>query len=350
VQLLLAALRLALRLLAGNSKEISWKLLSSCVKLGNCIALTAAIGGGSFDSVAGIRLPVRNAELAQLQLLLLTVAVKTRCHEQQVPGSSSSSSSSRRRQQQQQLSLDVSRHRNLLQMLQELGLSDPQAAVAPWPAAVAAAVRPSCRTELFTENVLHFRSSSTVMLQYLQDPSAEHMVAWLGTVAQWEQANDVDNDELFAKYSEALRIAQPGVLMLLEAAHNLHRVDAAFAASAADAALPCTLSMMLRSRAMRNSRHISMSHSDSDGPGDCDSGSIGASDVTAAAAAAAAAAGEGAASAGGSVSLLRAPYSQPDPALDVAQLVKLVSGMRCRVSQAECVMLHSSNVLSCFTR
>jgi hypothetical protein len=278
---------------------------------------------------------MRSPELPQLQLLLLTIAVKTRCHEQRAPGRSSSSS---RRQQQQHLSLDVSRHRYLLEMLQEFGLSNPQAAVAPWSEAVAEAVMPTCYTKLFTTSVQQFRCSSTVMQQYLSNPAPEHMVGWLGTVEQWEQASDPQFKEHFARYSEVLRAAQPGALMLLEAAHNLHQIDTEFAASAAAAALACTLSVMLRSATMRDS-----SSSIGDGEGDNGNESTGPADVTAAAAAVAA--GEGAASAGGRVSVQRESHMQPDAAFNVAHLVKLVSGecavMVCRWIVQLCMHVHN---------
>jgi hypothetical protein len=104
-QLLLAAMRLALRLLAGGNKEVSCKLLRRCVMPAASVALMAVSRVGALEEPAALRL-LRSPEPPQLQLLLMTLAVKVRCNEQHVfgrlPSSSSSSSSSQRQQQQQQ--------------------------------------------------------------------------------------------------------------------------------------------------------------------------------------------------------------------------------------------------------
>jgi hypothetical protein len=86
---------------------------------------------------------VCSAPLHELQLLLLSLAVKAHFHEQQRAGSSgskrgcSSSSASVRRQQQRQQNLSAAQHPHLLAMLQACGLSSQQAAAAAaaWPPA-----------------------------------------------------------------------------------------------------------------------------------------------------------------------------------------------------------------------
>jgi hypothetical protein len=114
---------------------------------------------------AEVRL-LRSHQLPQLQLLLLTLALKLRCNEQHVPGGLSSSSSNRRQNQDQHVQLDSVRHKHLLAMLQEWGLSDQQAA-APLPEALVAASRLLVVPRIFTRLAEKLWCSTSVVQQYL---------------------------------------------------------------------------------------------------------------------------------------------------------------------------------------
>jgi hypothetical protein len=73
-QLLLAATQFALRLLAGNNRELSCKLLGVCLKPALAVAVLA-MSRESYERPEATQL-LRSLELQQLQLLLLMLAVK----------------------------------------------------------------------------------------------------------------------------------------------------------------------------------------------------------------------------------------------------------------------------------
>jgi hypothetical protein len=236
-QLLLVAMRLALRLLAGGNRELSCKLLGSCLRPAVGVALLVVAKVGALEEPAAVRL-LRRPELPQLQLLLLTLGIKVRCNEQHVPGrmpSSSSSSSQRQQQQHQYVKLDLIRHKRLLAMLQEWGLSGQQAA-APLPEVLAEAGTPIIDSEIFKHIAERFRCSTTVVQQYLG--MGRYQVSEPAAAMQVEQR---------AAYRQLLHITQTGSLMLLEAAHSLLECEPQLAADASGAAVACTLSVLLRS-------------------------------------------------------------------------------------------------------
>jgi hypothetical protein len=235
-QLLLAAMRLAVRLLAGGNKEMSCKLLGSCLEPAVGLAVIDTTRVGCLMKPAEVRL-LRSHQLPQLQLLLLTLALKLRCNEQHVPGglSSSSSSSNRRQSQDQHVQLDSVRHKHLLAMLQEWGLSDQQAA-APLPQALAAASRLIVVPRIFTRLAEKLWCSTTVVQQYLA----------MGRYQAPEPVAAAMSDEQRAAYRELLRITQTGALMLLEAAYNLLECEPQMAADVSGAGTACMLCALLR--------------------------------------------------------------------------------------------------------
>jgi hypothetical protein len=241
-QLLLAALRLALRLLAGGNRDISCKLLGSCLQPAVGIAVMAMAGVGRHLEPAEVQL-LRSHELPQLQLLLLTLGIKLRCNEQHIPGRppSGSSSSNRRQQQHQCVELDSARHRRLLAMLQEWGLSEQQAA-APLPQALALKSMPIVHRNRFKHITEQFRISTTVVQGYLA----------MGRHQAPEPEAAALSDAQRAAYRELLRITQLGALMLLEAAHNLFVCAPQLAADASEGAVACTLCMLLQTTAVAN--------------------------------------------------------------------------------------------------
>jgi hypothetical protein len=224
-RLLLAAMQFVLRLLAGNNRDLSCKLLGVCLKP----ATTAAVQADtSIDGNSEAKQQLLHSRvMQQLQLLLLTMAIKMRCQQQHVP-LRLARSSDRRRQQQQLPSLDTSRHRYLLAMLRTCGLSEQQAAAAPFPEVFAAQCKPVLNPDILTAVVDHFCLCSSGTQRYLMCMS------------------DTSGEDAFTEVDEVLFDAQPAALMLLEAAYNLSQEDARVAAQAADAALACTKSMMFR--------------------------------------------------------------------------------------------------------
>uniref|UniRef100_A0A383VZ32 Uncharacterized protein n=1 Tax=Tetradesmus obliquus TaxID=3088 RepID=A0A383VZ32_TETOB len=122
-------MRLALRLLAGNNRALSCKLLAGCLAPALAAALLVNARSNITDSAAAELLCSVGAEVQQLQLLLLTLAVKMRCNEQH---RIFSSYRQLRQQRQPHPSLDPARHRHLLAMLRDCGLSEQQAAAAPF--------------------------------------------------------------------------------------------------------------------------------------------------------------------------------------------------------------------------
>jgi hypothetical protein len=182
-QLLVAAIRLALRLLAAGNKELCGKLLKVTIKIGSLVAMLWRCPEQGPSPPPAQQQLLQVAALPELQLLLLVLAVKThshRCLQQQY--GSNASRSRRQRQQQQQLSLDPVQHKHLLALLQECGLSNQQAAAEPWPAA---AVQP--HMDLCTVNVLasirkQFNSCSQhvarVVVLLRQERSERQLQAW----------------------------------------------------------------------------------------------------------------------------------------------------------------------------
>jgi hypothetical protein len=155
-ELLRAGMRLGLRLLAAGRKDLSCKLLQRSAETGLFVGLlfrplaeaqNLTQSSLSSDNMSAAELQlVCSAPLHELQLLLLSLAVKTQLHEQlrgdssggRSGSSSSTTSGSVRRQQQRQQSLSAEQQPHLLAMLQACGLSSEQAAAAPWPPAVTA--------------------------------------------------------------------------------------------------------------------------------------------------------------------------------------------------------------------
>jgi hypothetical protein len=246
-QLLLAAVQFALRLLAGNNRELSCKLLETCLRPAGATALLASCSD-NYDAPAAMQL-LRSLELQQLQLLLLTLAVKLRSHEQHIPGRLPRGSD-RRRQQQQLPSLDTARHRYLLEMLHEYGLSEQQAAVAPFSKVVAVTIMAIVNPSTLERLVQMFRASSTMVQQHLTMSSLRQQ-GQDAHALEHSDSSDVEDQE--ADYHELLVMAQPAALMFLEAAYNWFQVDAQRTSQAAYAALACTLSMMVRSSAVSDS-------------------------------------------------------------------------------------------------
>jgi hypothetical protein len=125
--------------------------------------------------------------------------------------------------------LDLIRHKRILAMLQEWGLSGQQAA-APLPSV--AILDP----KMFMYMVEMFWCSTTVVQQYLA--MGRYQVSEPAAAMAVEQR---------AAYRELLRITQTGALMLLEAAHNLLECEPQLAANASEAAVACALCTMVQS-------------------------------------------------------------------------------------------------------
>uniref|UniRef100_A0A383WIZ3 Uncharacterized protein n=1 Tax=Tetradesmus obliquus TaxID=3088 RepID=A0A383WIZ3_TETOB len=139
VQLTLPLLQLLLRLLSGGNRSLFSSLWHPCCKAALAVAQAADHEQVLSPAAAAAEEQlVSSALLPQLQLLLLAVFLKVNYHLEQLANSSSS-----RQRRQQQHDLDCSKHRYLLAMLQELGLSDVQAAAAPFNTAAAAAAQAS---------------------------------------------------------------------------------------------------------------------------------------------------------------------------------------------------------------
>jgi hypothetical protein len=199
---------------------------------------------------------MRTALLPQLQLLLLAVTLKTHYHTAgSTPGSGSSGSSRQQRQQQQQQqqqSLHASKHRHLLAMFKEYGLSEQQAAAAA-PLVAGTSAGPAARRSG------HSSSSSSSAVKEELDRLVTSFVYCSGRTQEYckeacvqfdteqqqqqvqvqvqvqQQSGRIDGQQL----KRLSNLSEPAALMLLEAAYSICLSDVRLAAGATTAAYLC---------------------------------------------------------------------------------------------------------------
>jgi hypothetical protein len=247
-RLVLTALRLTLQLLGGGNVTSTSKLYRACLDFGTLLVRNYT-GGEQLSSAAAEaddRL-MRTALLPQLQLLLLAVTLKTHYHTAgSTPGSSSSGSS---RQQRQQQSLHASKHRHLLAMFKECGLSEQQAAAAA-PLVAGTSAGPAARRSGHSSS-----SSSSSAVKEELDRLVTSFIYCIGRTQEYckeacvqfdteqqqqqvqvqQQSGRVDGQQL----KQLSNLSEPAALMLLEAAYSISLSDARLAAGATAAAYLC---------------------------------------------------------------------------------------------------------------
>jgi hypothetical protein len=248
-RLVLTALRLTLQLLGGGNVTSTSKLYRACLDFGTLLVRNYT-GGEQLSSAAAEaddRL-MRTALLPQLQLLLLAVTLKTHYHTAgSTPGSSSSGSS---RQQRQQQSLHASKHRHLLAMFKECGLSEQQAAAAA-PLVAGTSAGPAARRSCHSSS----SSSSSSAVKEELDRLVTSFIYCIGCTQEYckeacvqfdteqqqqqvqvqQQSGRVDGQQL----KQLSNLSEPAALMLLKAAYSISLSDARLAAGATAAAYLC---------------------------------------------------------------------------------------------------------------